>query len=1020
MTPARLRLKNFLSYGDDVPELDFEGIHVACLSGGNGQGKSALLDAITWALWGEARKAADSRKPDDDLLRVGTREMEVELTFDLAEQRYRVRRSYTKTASGKSSKPGLEVQARIEGTDDWRPLTEPSIRETQKSIDRILGVDYETFVNSTFLLQGRSDEFTRKKPTERKQILGRILDLGRYDRLHERASRRYSDARETIKRLEAEVERLTVALADEDEWKAQASGVEAEVAERQTALEAAQGAERDARKAVEGVERREADATRIRKALADLDARLTRLRAEQATLDTRIAEAQALVARGPEIESSHARYEALRAERSSLDEKATLHHAVKSNVKDLQHELDRTRRDLEADVASGERRLRDDRERLEADRERVGELQRVEAELERATRAEASAARGAALKATRDERRARLGDVQKRLDAERQSLSAHLTQVKKQIQEAEAALTDNADLRARVATLTTDAARHEALATEMQTVRQDGEALTEAISKLEAQQDALERERSALDAKRRKVHDVAEAECPTCGTALTDEHRAQVVAEVEAEQAALAERQRPLADALASRQAERQRLRARFVALKTESEPLAKAAADLARVEEKLKAADQQRQRLTSLREEEARLDGALTSASFLPEVHAEAAELERVLETETFDDEAYERVRADAAVRPRIAEERRKLLGIAERVEAETSRLKAAERDLAAKREMLASGASLAPIRQKIEVQERQLAAIGFDAERFEAVQREMKTVENAPALVARLAEATRSVRVDGERRTAVLAEIEAASGDRDTQAALLAEIDAGLGDRDALRQRLADSERQRREAESALATAQTRLGALRERLDRAARDRDALTGVRRDLREAKKKGQLYYQLRVAFGKNGIPSLIIEETLPEIEARANEVLDRLARGRTRVALETLKEKKTGGGTKETLDIRITDDSGVSRPYETFSGGEAFRVNFALRIALSQMLAERAGTQVRTLVVDEGFGTQDKEGIAALVEAIRAIQDDFDTILVVTHLDEMKDAFPIRIEVTKRPVEGSTFEIVGV
>ena len=65
-------------------------------------------------------------------------------------------------------------------------------------------------------------------------------------------------------------------------------------------------------------------------------------------------------------------------------------------------------------------------------------------------------------------------------------------------------------------------------------------------------------------------------------------------------------------------------------------------------------------------------------------------------------------------------------------------------------------------------------------------------------------------------------------------------------------------------------------------------------------------------------------------------------------------------------------------------------------------------------------MVDEGFGTQDKEGIAALTGAIHAIQDDFDTILVVTHLDEMKDAFPVRIEVTKRPVEGSTFEVHGV
>ena len=45
-------------------------------------------------------------------------------------------------------------------------------------------------------------------------------------------------------------------------------------------------------------------------------------------------------------------------------------------------------------------------------------------------------------------------------------------------------------------------------------------------------------------------------------------------------------------------------------------------------------------------------------------------------------------------------------------------------------------------------------------------------------------------------------------------------------------------------------------------------------------------------------------------------------------------------------------------------------------------------------------------------------QAIGTIQDDFDKILVITHLDELKNAFPIRIEVTKRPVEGSTFEIV--
>ena len=130
------------------------------------------------------------------------------------------------------------------------------------------------------------------------------------------------------------------------------------------------------------------------------------------------------------------------------------------------------------------------------------------------------------------------------------------------------------------------------------------------------------------------------------------------------------------------------------------------------------------------------------------------------------------------------------------------------------------------------------------------------------------------------------------------------------------------------------------------------------------------------------------------------------------------VRLDTLKEKKSGG-TKETLEIIITDEQGVPRPYETFSGGESFRVNFALRVALAQLLAERSGVRVRTLVIDEGFGTQDEEGIERLVEAIQSIREDFAKVLVITHLERLKQAFPVRIEVEKDPATGSTFELVG-
>ncbi|PSQ74261.1 MAG: hypothetical protein BRD36_02595, partial [Bacteroidetes bacterium QH_7_64_110] len=70
MIPVRLELKNFLSYGTEAPPLEFDHFEVACLSGGNGEGKSALLDAMTWAVWGEARKSSGRRKPDEELIRI--------------------------------------------------------------------------------------------------------------------------------------------------------------------------------------------------------------------------------------------------------------------------------------------------------------------------------------------------------------------------------------------------------------------------------------------------------------------------------------------------------------------------------------------------------------------------------------------------------------------------------------------------------------------------------------------------------------------------------------------------------------------------------------------------------------------------------------------------------------------------------------------------------------------------------------------------------------------------------------
>ena len=162
----------------DVPDsLPLEGIHVACICGDDGHGKSALLGGITWALWGKARG-----RSADDLIHFGESDMEVELEFSNGEDVYRVvrkRKRATHRVSG-ASVPELQVSGKgLEGI--FRPITGNTIAETQAQVSRLVRLEYETFVNSAFLRQGRADEFTLRTPGGRKEVLADILDLSLYD-----------------------------------------------------------------------------------------------------------------------------------------------------------------------------------------------------------------------------------------------------------------------------------------------------------------------------------------------------------------------------------------------------------------------------------------------------------------------------------------------------------------------------------------------------------------------------------------------------------------------------------------------------------------------------------------------------------------------------------------------------------------------------------------------------------------------------------------------------------------------
>lgn len=294
MIPLELNLKNFLAYRDPGP-LNFEGIHVACLAGPNGAGKSSLLDAITWSLWGKARSNAP-----DDLIHQGQKEMRVGLTFALGESRFRVIRQ---RKAGKRGASLLELQVWDPEMDSWSGISEKAIRATQAKIDRLLRLDYETFVNSAFLVQGRADEFTTRTPTQRKQVLASILGLARWEVFEGRAKERITQTKAAVDRVEGRLEEIRRELS-------QREAHEAEMAAAESVATKAAASLAEAEKQWADLEKTRQELVALQKNIDDLTRRITTMEKEvsEATREKEAIQAQAdknaLVAALGEVQKS--------------------------------------------------------------------------------------------------------------------------------------------------------------------------------------------------------------------------------------------------------------------------------------------------------------------------------------------------------------------------------------------------------------------------------------------------------------------------------------------------------------------------------------------------------------------------------------------------------------------------------------------------------------------------------------------------------------------------------------------
>ncbi len=375
MIPVRLKMRNFMCYRDNVPVLDFSGIHLACLSGDNGNGKSAIIDAITWALWGKSR--ADS---DDELIYTSQSEMEVEFEFKVSDQLYRIIRKRSRpkkrTGAGQSS---LEFQ--ISNGSDFRPITGNTISLTQQEIINVLHMDYDTFINSAYLRQGHADEFTRQQPAKRKEVLGSILGLDIYDHLEEQA-------KDQVKQFEADNAQIETMLQDIATELAQKPTFEAELEQTTKALAAVEAVAQK-KEATLNKLRQHKEALETKK--TQLDELETRLNTSQRNLQRweeqgtqhqgKIKQYEQVITRQADIEAGFKQYSGLKKVVDDLDQKSMLSRKLEDQKNLLDRKIDQAKNELLKSHAVIESNIREREKKIQTLPELKNQLGQAQAHL---------------------------------------------------------------------------------------------------------------------------------------------------------------------------------------------------------------------------------------------------------------------------------------------------------------------------------------------------------------------------------------------------------------------------------------------------------------------------------------------------------------------------------------------------------------------------------------------------------------------------------------------------------------
>jgi DNA repair protein SbcC/Rad50 len=971
MRLQHLRISAFGPFADPV-DLDFAALNDAglfLLTGSNGAGKSSILDAVCFALYGAVpgdrntarRYRSDHAAPDQ------APTVELEAAFSAGTYRVvrtaaweRPKRRGTGTTTQQST---VSVSRRL--GDQWQPVT-GRLDEAGQLMTRLVGMNLTQFCQVVILPQGRFQAFLQATATERQALLQQLFHTGRFQRVegwlreHRLALRRTSAGHESavaevVNRI-SEVAGSPAPEVDGDRL-AWALGLREETARALAVSTAKQAAA-------------SADESRARAALEggrDLAARLARLREardEQEALHARSAAVEAL---GLRVDAARraAQVAALtplvEARRAALE---TATAAREASGERLGRIFGSPPADLTAEAAS----LREAAHRFEALVPRADEAQDLA--LEEAAIAEAT---------TEAQER------QAELETSRVvSVIAELSSRQEQVRAAQMALPE---VRASIAELGSLLRAHEQAATLADTRAQAVTELAAATSRaLDAKEEWLRIREARIEGMAAELAGglAVGSDCPVCGS-LDHPHPALPHGDApdgEAERAAL----RALDDANALQHAHDQLVRDLSAALERARQAAGATSADALRA-----SLDDHEARARDLTATvDAGADVATALAAALERQRTEAAQGQALREQS-----AVLRTRRDLVV-ARIASLDGELSSaladtpypdVRTAYDETTARLGEVEAALDAEDRLAEAGRSLA----------------------------EASGARSTAALEAGFGSAA-----EAEKSLLPALEVEAHARDLARHAARVSAVagllaDPALQDLDhAEPPDLGTLESGHRTAESvraaAAAEAETRRRCLK-RLDTlvaelTARDQ-AWEPVRRELEVAThlsafcegKAADNRWQIQLS-------AYVVAWRLSQVADAANVRLAGMTHGRYSLEHTDL---RGAGERRGGMTLLVRDDwTGVAREPVTLSGGESFVVALALALGLADVItAEAGGAALQTLFVDEGFGMLDATSLDLVMDTLDSLRESGRTVGVVSHVAEMRSRIPVQVQVDK-------------